>query len=139
MKNNQVIKKYAILSTMKRIFKIIAYTIIVSSTLQNVGYCDTVISSSMESNGRIKTVSGGLIQIREGGSDLTYHREVNNEYFGDVVMYKKNVLSRKVLEVMGRIESLDRMTAVIYTPAGKIEVQRYKIKNIVMKVPSKGY
>lgn len=93
----------------------------------------------MTSKGRIKTVSAGLILIRDNGSDLTYRREVNNEYFGDVVMYKKNFFSRNIMELMGRIESLDRQNAIIYTPAGKIEIQRYKIKDIIMKVPSKGY
>lgn len=102
-------------------------------------YADTVVATNMTSNGRIKTVSAGLILIRDNGSDLTYRREVNNEYFGDVVMYKKNFFSRNIMELMGRIESLDRQNAIIYTPAGKIEIQRYKIKDIIMKVPSKGY
>ena len=102
-------------------------------------YADTVVATNMTSKGRIKTVSAGLILIRDNGSDLTYRREVNNEYFGDVVMYKKNFFSRNIMELMGRIESLDRQNAIIYTPAGKIEIQWYKIKDIIMKVPSKGY
>lgn len=43
------------------------------------------------------------------------------------------------MELSGRVESLDRLNAIIYTPAGKIEIQRYKIKDIIMKVPYKGY
>ena len=105
--------------------------------LQGVSFADTVISPYAQSNGRIKTVSAGLIIIRENGSDLTYRREVNNEYFGDAVMYKKTFFSKRIMELMGRIESMDRQNAIIYTPAGKIEIQRYKIKNIVMQVPTK--
>ena len=104
-----------------------------------VAYCDTVISQSQETNGRIKTVAAGLIVITDRGNDLTYQREVNHEYFGDAVMYKKNIFSRNILEVMGRVESLDRFNAIVYTPVGKIEIQRYKIKNIIMKVQNKGY
>ena len=52
-------------------------------------------------------------------------------------MYKKTFFSKRVMELMGRIESLDRQNAIIYTPAGKIEIQRYKIKDIVMQVPTK--
>lgn len=100
---------------------------------------DTVVASDFTSHGRIKTVSAGLILIRDGGSDLTFRREVNNEYFGDAVMYKKTFFSRDVMKLMGRIESLDRLNAIIYTPVGKIEIQRYKIKDIIMKVPNKGY
>lgn len=105
--------------------------------LQGCAFADTVISPHAQSEGRIKTVSAGLIIIRENGSDLTYRREVNNEYFGDAVMYKKTFFSKRVMELMGRIESLDRQNAIIYTPAGKIEIQRYKIKDIVMQVPTK--
>ncbi len=121
--------------------KTVAASLLVLFTGLSTSFCkaDTVITPYGESNGRIKAVNAGLISIRDNGSDLTYRREVNNEYFGDAVMYKKNFFSKKVMELSGRVESLDRLNAIIYTPAGKIEIQRYKIKDIIMKVPYKGY
>ncbi len=125
---------------MVKIFKkIIAYIVTIVILLPSCAFCDTVISPAVESNGRIKSVGAGMIVINDNGTDLTYQREVNNEYFGDAVMYKKNFFSRQIQELTGRIESLDRMNAIVYTPMGKIEIQRYKIKNIIMKVPNKGY
>ena len=124
---------------MNKLVKIIAIILIILLSQTQKAFCDTVITPAVETHGRIKTVGAGLIQIRNNGSDLTYQREVNNEYYGDVVMYKKNPLSRKIMELVGRVESLDRMNAIIYTPMGKVEIQRYKIKNIIMKVPNKGY
>lgn len=99
---------------------------------------DTVVSPFGESQGRIKTVSAGLIVIKENGSDKTYSREVNNDYFEDSITYKKYFFSRKTKQIAGRIESLDRYGATIYTQNGKFEIQRYKIKDIIMKVPYKG-
>ena len=124
---------------MNRLTKIIAIIIVILLSQTKIALCDTIITPAVQTHGKIKTVGAGLIQIRNNGSDLTYQREVNNEYYGDVVMYKKNPLSRKIMEIVGRVESLDRMNAIIYTPAGKVEIQRYKIKNIIMKVPNKGY
>ena len=122
-----------------KILKIATILTMLFVCLSNSALCDTIITQTSESNGRIKTVGGGFIVISNGGSNLTYQREVNNEYFGDVVYYKKNILSRQLQELAGRVESLDRYNAIIYTPVGKIEIQRYKIKNIIIKVPSKGY
>ena len=122
-----------------KILKIATILTMLFVCLSNCALCDTIITQTSESNGRIKTVGGGFIVISNGGSNLTYQREVNNEYFGDVVYYKKNILSRQLQELAGRVESLDRYNAIIYTPVGKIEIQRYKIKNIIIKVPSKGY
>ena len=144
MKKNKTAKNYDILSAMRiTFFKKYAFSCITALCLllsaSHQTYADTVISPYQESNGRIKTVSAGLIVIRDNGSDLTYRREVNNEYFGDAVMYKKYFFSRKTMQLMGRVENLDRLNAIIYTPAGKIEIQRYKIKDIIMKVPDKGY
>lgn len=124
---------------MSKLIKIIAIILVIMLSHTPKAFCDTIITPAVETHGRIKTVGAGLIQIRNNGSDLTYQREVNNEYYGDVVMYKKNPLSRKIMELVGRVESLDRMNAIIYTPMGKVEIQRYKIKNIIMKVPNKGY
>ena len=141
----KILKKkiYDILSAMRIIFarkSAIAITFTILSLLCTLQCnADTVITPYGESNGRIKAVNAGLISIRDNGSDLTYRREVNNEYFGDAVMYKKNFFSKKIMELSGRVESLDRLNAIIYTPAGKIEIQRYKIKDIIMKVPYKGY
>ena len=133
-------RKYAILWAMSiNIYKIIARTMFSLLLLQNSAFSDTVITPYSESNGKIKTVGAGMIVIRDRGMDLTYQREVNNEYFGDVVMYKKNFFSRKTMQLDGRVESLDRMNAIVYTPVGKIEIQRYKIKDLIMKVPNKGY
>ena len=124
---------------MNKLVKIIAIILVIMLSHTPKAFCDTIITPAVETHGRIKTVGAGLIQIRNNGSDLTYQREVNNEYYGDVVMYKKNPLSRKIIELTGRVEGLDRMNAIIYTPMGKVEIQRYKIKNIIMKVPNKGY
>lgn len=124
---------------MSKLIKIIAIILVVMLSHAPKAFCDIIITPAVETHGRIKTVGAGMIQIRHNGSDLTYQREVNNEYYGDVVMYKKNPLSRRIFELAGRVEGLDRMNAIIYTPAGKVEIQRYKIKNIIMKVPNKGY
>ena len=144
MKKNKMLKKCVILSSMEN-FMFARYLLVLFLALVSLAVCqssvsaDTVVASDFTSHGRIKTVSAGLILIRDGGSDLTFRREVNNEYFGDAVMYKKTFFSRDVMKLMGRIESLDRLNAIIYTPVGKIEIQRYKIKDIIMKVPNKGY
>ncbi len=139
MKKENKNKKYDILTSMNinniKIYAII--TIILLS--QNLAFCDTIATPYTEYNGKIKTAGGGLIIMRDKGIDLTYHREVNSEYFGDTVMYKKNIFSKQIHTLNGRIESLDRMNAIIYTPVGKIEIQRYKIKDIIMKVPNRGY
>lgn len=143
MKKIHNIKICAILSAMRvKTVKnaVIAYLATLTFCLgANCVFADTVISPLGESNGRIKTVNAGMILIRDNGSDLTYRREVNNEYFGDAVMYKKSFFSKKIMQLSGRVESLDRLNAIIYTPVGKIEIQRYKIKDIIMKVPYKGY
>ena len=144
MKKNKTIKNHDILYPMMNInlAKHLCICVFVCQMLflsSAAAFADTVIASDVTSNGRIKTVSAGLILIRDNGSDLTFRREVNNEYFGDTVLYKKYFFSRKIMQLMGRVESLDRQNAIIYTPAGKIEIQRYKIKDIIMKVPSKGY
>lgn len=144
MKKNKMLKKCVILSSMENVM-FARYLLVLFLALVSLAVCqssvsaDTVVASDITSHGRIKTVSAGLILIRDGGSDLTFRREVNNEYFGDAVMYKKTFFSRDVMKLMGRIESLDRLNAIIYTPVGKIEIQRYKIKDIIMKVPNKGY
>lgn len=118
---------------------ICAITLISLMFASNTAGADTVVSNDFTSDGRIKTVSAGLIIIRDNGSDLTYKREVNNDYFDDAVAFKKYFFTKKIYELTGRVESVDRLNAVIYTKAGKVEIQRYKIKNIIMKVPNRGF
>lgn len=110
---------------------------VIFSTIQSL-WADTIVTPYGQTNGRIKTVSAGLIVLKENGSEVSYRREVNNDYFDDTITYKKYFFSRKSSQLSGRVESLDRISATVYTAYGKFEIARYKIKDIIMKVPYKG-
>lgn len=116
--------------------KILTIAIILSSTCAT--FADAIFTALDENNGRIKSVNAGLIILNKNGMDKSFHREVNANYFDDDIIYKKYFFTKKKYQLKGRIESLDRLNAIIFTPVGKVEIQRYKIKNIIMKVPNKG-
>ncbi len=100
---------------------------------------DTVIGSNSMAEGKIRFVNGGLIVINEDRTDKTFIRTVGNEYFEDEILYKKYFFSFNAKTLFGRIENLNRQSATILTPDGKIELQRYKIKNIIMNTKQERY
>lgn len=128
-----------------RVSKCTKYVLICTIALMTLiftpaaSFADMVLTSDLSASGRIKFVSAGLIIITENRADFTFRREVKNDYFEDEITYKKYFFSKESTQILGRLENLNRLSATILTKNGKVEIQRYKIKNIVMKVPDKGY
>ena len=93
---------------------------------------DEVITKNGSLSGKITAYSDGLFHFRSNGSVQSYVREKNSDFYGDYIMYKKSPIGRGIIETYCRIVFIDEFKVIYKTQNSRVEVLRYRVKNIVL-------
>lgn len=93
---------------------------------------DTVQTSDTIVTGRIFSYVDGLIKINKDGMEYTFTRSKNIDYFEDFVQYKNKPLAKQLTDVYCRVIYIDLYKVVFETPSVRIQVPRYRVKNVVL-------
>lgn len=93
---------------------------------------DEVMVEGKTIEGKITAYADGLIQVRNNGVQQSIHRSKNSEFFGDYIIYKATPIKGGVVETYCRIVFIDRFKVIYTTPRTRVEVPKYRVKNIVL-------
>lgn len=93
---------------------------------------DTVQTKDTILTGKIFSYVDGLIKINKSGMEYTFTRSKNIDYFGDFIQYKEKPLARKLTDANCRVIYIDLYKVVFEIPSARIQVPRYRVKNIVL-------
>ncbi len=93
---------------------------------------DTVQTSDMLLTGKISSYVDGLVKINKNGMEYTFTRSKNIDYFGDFVQYRENPFKKALTDANCRVIYIDLYKVVFELPTSRIQVPRYRVKNIVL-------
>lgn len=93
---------------------------------------DVVYSGGETYEGKISSLSGGLIQFKRGGVQHSVNRTRGPEYFGDYIKYRTSPLGERTLEVSCRVEFVDFFTIIFQTPDARVQIPRYRVTSLVV-------
>ncbi len=93
---------------------------------------DTVQTKDNIITGKIHSYVDGLIKINKNGIEYTFNRSKNIDYYGDFVQYKPKPVTRELIDAYCRVVYVDVYKVVFETPSARIQVPRYRVKNVVL-------
>ncbi len=116
---------------MNKFFLMLICFIITTSTC----LADAVLTKDGPMEGRIDTLASGLIILKNGSNYTTFTRSVSDDFFEDIAVYKDKFWFGQYYSVPCRVSYVDNMHVKIYTRDSYKEMPRYKVKEVVVKVP----
>lgn len=116
---------------MNKVFLILISFILTTSTC----LADAVLTKEGPLEGKIDTLASGLIVLKNGSNFTSFTRSVSDDFFEDIAVYKDKFWFGTYYSVPCRVNYVDNMKVKIYTKDFYKEMPRYKVKEIVIKIP----
>ncbi len=119
---------------MKKIYALIILVIIFFSVLPS--FCKDYLNFEGDAvEGKIDGITSNLVVFKKDGCTKNYIRLTPKTSYSDIVLYHNKMFSKDIVEIMGYIYYLDSFNIKMYvSDGGFLELPRYRIKDIVVKI-----
>lgn len=97
-------------------------------------FADIIYKNSGSTEGRVESVTDGLILMKENGSVNSYKRVFGKNFYGDYITYKKKPLDKEFVTIPCRVFFADLYNIKIQTPDSLMEIPRYRVKQIELRI-----